>query len=85
VRSLAVDDQTARVMAALESSGIAALLLKGPVVARRLYAKHEQRFYGDTDVLVSPAEVVAAGRTLCALGYEQVGGRCTTSMRSARG
>ena len=74
MRSLAVDDQTARVMAALESSGIAALLLKGPVVARRLYAEHEQRFYGDTDVLVSPAEVVAAGRTLCALGYEQVGG-----------
>lgn len=70
VRTLAVDAQTARVASALADRGIGSLLLKGPVVARRLYGDDEPRFYGDTDLLVAPHSLDAAGRTLRELGYE---------------
>jgi len=80
VRSLAVDDQTARVMAALDARRIDALLLKGPAVARRLYPEDEPRFYGDTDVLVAPRAVPAAEATLRALGYERIVGDRTIAL-----
>ena len=56
-------------MSALRTRGVESLLLKGPVVARRLYA-HEARFYGDTDLLVAPHSLDAARQTLRELGYE---------------
>jgi hypothetical protein len=72
IRTLAVDDQTARVMTALAAAGIDALLLKGPAVARRLYGPGEARSYGDTDVLVAPQALAAARSTLRELGYEPI-------------
>lgn len=71
VRTLAVDAQTARVVSALTARGVESLLLKGPVVARRLYADDEPRFYGDTDLLVAPRCLEAARQTLRELGYVQ--------------
>lgn len=71
VRTLAVDAQTAAVMSALAARGVDALLLKGPVVARRLYGDDTPRFYGDTDLLVAPRSLAAARRALGELGYEQ--------------
>jgi hypothetical protein len=72
IRTLAVDDQTARVMAALDARGVPALVLKGPSVSRRLYAENEPRFYGDTDVLVAAGSIAAAEGTLRELGYERL-------------
>lgn len=71
VRTLAVDAQTARVIGALTARGVPSLLLKGPVLARRLYGADEPRFYGDTDLLVAPRSLADARRTLAELGYEQ--------------
>jgi hypothetical protein len=70
MRTLAVDAQTAEVMSGLAARGVETLLLKGLVVARRLYAADEPRFYGDTDLLVAPDALADAHRTLGELGYE---------------
>jgi hypothetical protein len=78
--SLMVDGQTAEVVPALEAAGVPALLLKGPAIARALYAEDEGRFYGDTDVLVAPSRLAAAERTLRALGYERVVGDRTAAL-----
>lgn len=71
IRTLAVDAQTAEVVSALRSRGVEALLLKGPAVARLLYADSEQRTYGDSDLLVSPRTFRAAEEALRGLGYER--------------
>ncbi len=68
VRTLAVDDQTARVIAALEARGVPTLLLKGPAMARHLYTGDGERFYGDTDLLVAPPSLADARQTLRELG-----------------
>lgn len=85
IRTLAVDHQTARVMSALDARGVDALLLKGPAVARRLYAEGEPRFYGDSDVLVAPASLAAAKGTLRALGYEPALGDQTAALVGRHG
>ena len=75
-----VDDQTARVMAALDAARVPALLLKGPAIARLLYTDDEKRFYGDTDVLVAPHAFAAAERTLRELGYARIVGDRTAEL-----
>src|SRR5688572_24714017 len=72
IRTLAVDDQTAHVVAAFEARGIESLLLKGPAIAHRLYGPGDPRFYGDTDLLVAPRSLAAAERALRELGYERL-------------
>jgi hypothetical protein len=47
-------------------------VLKGPTVRRELYSDGAHRGYGDTDLLVSPADLPLAGATLEALGFELV-------------
>ena len=71
IRTLAVDLQTARVMSALATQDVDALLLKGPTIARLLYVDGEQRHYVDTDLLVSPSTVRAAEDVLRRLGYQR--------------
>lgn len=71
ILTLAVDAQTARVMSTLVARNVDALLLKGPAVARLLYADGELRHYGDTDLLVSPPTLAAAEGVLRELGYER--------------
>ncbi len=64
-----VDVATAEVLAALESAGVDALLLKGPALTALLYAAGEHRSYADTDLLVPPSALDATEKTLAALGY----------------
>ena len=62
---------------AFDGAGVEALLLKGPALARVLYAPTEHRGYSDVDVLVAPRDAGQAREVLRALGYvalpEQLG------------
>jgi hypothetical protein len=67
-----VDGEAQRVLDALHRVGVAALLLKGPVLAQTLYRRGEIRTYYDIDVLVDPAALPAAGRALAESGYTNI-------------
>src|SRR4051812_14711864 len=54
---------------AFESAGVGALLMKGPVLAERLYAPDESRDYHDVDLLVPPRALASARVALKNLGY----------------
>ncbi len=69
-RRWSIDVATAEVVAALGAAGIRCVLLKGPSVSRWLYARAEQRSYGDSDLLVPLEDVEAAQDVLQALDYE---------------
>jgi Uncharacterised nucleotidyltransferase len=68
--ALAVDGLTASTVTAFEERGIAAIVLKGPTIADWLYRDGAVRAYGDTDLLVSPADWSAAIALLQELGFE---------------
>ncbi len=69
---MAVDQMTAEVVTAFQRAGISPILLKGPSIAQWLYASDlTRRPYGDTDLLVSPAEFPRAARVLRRLGFGQ--------------
>lgn len=69
---LILDAATAELFPRLEQAGVRALLLKGPSVARWLYANEGERGYSDIDVLLSPEQLRSAGEVLRALGYKRV-------------
>jgi Uncharacterised nucleotidyltransferase len=69
-RSLAIDARTGQVVEALRTAGIRPLLLKGPTIARWLYADGAARPYGDSDLLVAPNNFEAAIAVLERLGFE---------------
>lgn len=66
---MAVDAVTAEVTASFDEAGVPNILLKGPTVARWLYEEEHQRPYGDTDLLVDPAAIELARKTLHELGF----------------
>lgn len=68
VARLMVDATTAQVLSAFAGAGVRSLLLKGPAFERALYEEGTIRPYGDTDLLVDPADVPRAGEALEALG-----------------
>lgn len=68
VPRLMVDATTARVLDAFASAGVRSLVLKGPTLERALYEEGTIRPYGDTDLLVDPADVPRAGQALERLG-----------------
>lgn len=70
VHALARDVATAEVTKALEEAAISHVLLKGPSLARWLYATHEIRDSVDIDLLVSPAEWSIAASVLESLGFD---------------
>ena len=57
------------VLDAFDAAGVQFLLLKGPSLARLLYAEHEHRGYSDIDLLIAPDDLAEARRTLAGLGY----------------
>lgn len=59
-----------RIMKALTAKGIPARIVKGPVFARRLYRQLADRPFTDIDILVDPASVEAANRTIAECGFE---------------
>lgn len=70
---LRVDAWTGMVLAEMRASGIRGVLLKGPAIARWLYADDPSlRDYADADVIVSPGDTERARELLCELGFEAV-------------
>jgi hypothetical protein len=64
-----LDAATVAALEALDSAGVDALLLKGPVLDRRLYTQGESRAYLDVDLLVPPWDLASARMALTELGY----------------
>jgi Uncharacterised nucleotidyltransferase len=66
--AMAVDAVSANVVSALRQAGIASLLLRGPAIARWLYADGETRAYRDVDLLVEPERQADAEAVIAGLG-----------------
>ncbi|UDL92512.1 nucleotidyltransferase family protein [Mesorhizobium sp. PAMC28654] len=62
-----------RIMKALTANGIPARIVKGPVFARKLYRNVADRPFTDIDILVEPARLADANRTIAACGFELAG------------
>jgi len=59
-----------RIMKALAAKGVPARIVKGPVFARKLYRQTADRPFTDIDILVDPASIEAANRTIGECGFE---------------
>jgi hypothetical protein len=65
-----VDWYTAQVVAALDSNGVDAIVLKGPAMSRWLYSEAPgERGYIDADLLVAERDMGAAAAVLSELGF----------------
>ncbi|HEU5100733.1 MAG TPA: nucleotidyltransferase family protein [Roseiflexaceae bacterium] len=71
MRNTALADQLLRVLTAFRQAGLAALPVKGVVLAETLYGSLALRPLGDLDVLVNPHDLPAARAALGALGFFQ--------------
>lgn len=65
-------DSLLRVLDTLNSGGIQAVALKGPIFAERFYPHRSLRLSTDLDVLVSPTRLTDAQRLLREIGYRSV-------------
>jgi hypothetical protein len=61
--------QTAEALGTLSDAGIPAITVKGPGLAQVLFDDPTVRGVGDVDIIVSPADAVAAERLLRGIGY----------------
>ena len=68
-RAMRAGRQIQAVVDALEAAGIPSVLLKGPALARTVYPDPALRQSCDIDLLVRPADVLAAEGVLEGLGY----------------
>ena len=68
-RQLLLEDQACRAFELLAASGIACVVIKGPVTARLLYEDPLQHPYGDIDLLVGPAEFERAKSLFLDIGF----------------
>ncbi len=68
-RGLALEALSAEFVAGLEEAGIPALVLKGPLQARRLHGDVGFRFSNDIDLLVSRTHLAPAAEALTTFGY----------------
>jgi hypothetical protein len=71
MRNTALADELLRVLAAFRQAGIAAMPVKGLVLAEIIYGSLALRPLGDLDVLVQPADLPRARATLGELGFAQ--------------
>ena len=58
-----------RILESFASKGIAALVVKGPVLAVQAYGDPAMRRYGDLDLLVRPRDIRSATELMSAAGY----------------
>ncbi|MGD9582398.1 MAG: nucleotidyltransferase family protein [Lysobacterales bacterium] len=72
-RSLLLEAETRRVVAALNAAGYPLLLLKGSALAWWLYPAPGLRTCNDIDLLVAPAHAQQAREVLAGLGYDPAG------------
>jgi hypothetical protein len=68
-RGLALEALSARFVAHLDQAGIQALVLKGPLQARRLHGDVGYRMSNDVDLLVAGKDLGPATNALAPLGY----------------
>ncbi len=68
VLNLTIDAMSGKIVTELRKAGVPSLLLKGPVIARRLYRDGETRPYADCDLLVSRSDLAVAEATVAGLG-----------------
>jgi hypothetical protein len=71
LRNTALADELLRVLAAFQQAGVAALPVKGLVLAETLYGSLALRPLGDLDVLVRPTDLPRARAALSELGFAQ--------------
>ena len=69
IRSLRLLAELKRVTSALELAGVRARILKGLPLARIVFGDISLRSPGDLDLLIDPAQIIAADRVITALGY----------------
>jgi hypothetical protein len=62
----------ARTLEALKSSDVRAIVLKGPVLARRFYDAPAFRPYHDVDLVVRASQLELASRTIVDLGFVEI-------------
>ncbi len=67
---LRVDSAATVAIAALERAGIPSLVLKGPSIARWLFAPEDARAYADCDLLIPSDRFESAVAALAAIGFE---------------
>ena len=63
------DLEQARILGALRSAGVRAVVLKGGALRHMAYSRPAERWMGDLDVLVSSEDMETARSTFSALGY----------------
>jgi hypothetical protein len=66
-----LDVKGGEVRAALAASGVRAVLIKGPALARLLYGSSRSRAYMDVDLLVDPSALARAEGVLARLGFRR--------------
>jgi hypothetical protein len=71
LRNTALADELLRILAALREAGVAALPVKGLVLAETLYGSLALRPLADLDVLVRPSDLPRARAALAELGFAQ--------------
>ncbi len=69
-RCLWFASELTRICRHLQAAGITAIPHKGPVLAQMLYTDIVARQFSDLDILVAPADVVAARTALAEIGYK---------------
>lgn len=69
MRSLALAGETVRLIGLLSQAGIAAIPIKGQVLATQVYGKLSSRHAGDIDLLIAPENIDKADAILRGLGY----------------
>ncbi len=71
LRARYLSGELAKLMDALEASGIQALTYKGPTLALMAYGDVAMRQFGDLDVLVRDTDVATVAKVLAAQGYSR--------------
>jgi Uncharacterised nucleotidyltransferase len=71
VLNLTIDAMSGKIVTGLHEAGVPSLLLKGPVIARRLYRDGEIRPYADCDLLVRRSDLALAETTVAGLGMRR--------------
>ncbi len=69
--NLTIDAMSGKIVAGLREAQVPSLLLKGPVIARRLYRQGEIRPYADCDLLVRRSDLGLAETTVAGLGLRR--------------
>jgi hypothetical protein len=71
VLNMTIDAMSGKIVTRLREAGVPSLLLKGPVIARRLYRQGEIRPYADCDLLVRRTDLAMAEATVAGLGMRR--------------